>query len=248
MVEMKLSAVILTKNEESALAHCLKSVRFCDEVIVVDDNSTDKTITIAKKLGAKVFNRDLNDDFSAQRNFGLKITHGEWVLFIDSDEWIPENLKKEILEALVEENFNGYVLKRYEVWLGEKLKHAEWGDVKLLRLARKGKGKWVRKVHETWEIGGKVGELNNYLEHRVEVGLDEKLTKVNFYSRLHAEELEKERKRVGFWRVLFMPTAKLGMNYVVKQGFRDGVRGFVLSVVMSFHSFLAWSDLWFKKK
>ena len=127
MALMKLSAVVLAKNAQGTLAHCLKSLSFCSEVIVVDDNSTDNTVVIAKKLGAKVFYRDLDDDFSAQRNFGLKKVRNEWVLFIDADERVSKDLKKEISKALSDVNFNGYFLRRYEVWLGKKLKYGEWG-------------------------------------------------------------------------------------------------------------------------
>jgi len=244
MALMKLSAVVLAKNAQGTLAHCLKSLSFCSEVIVVDDNSTDNTVVIAKKLGAKVFYRDLDDDFSAQRNFGLKKVRNEWVLFIDADERVSKDLKKEISKALSDVNFNGYFLRRYEVWLGKKLKYGEWGEVELLRLAKSGAGKWKRKVHETWEIDGRTGVLNNYLEHRVDASVGERLGKINFYCRLHAVELAKEGKSVGFWRVLLMPAAKFGMNYFVKRGYRDGGHGFVMAAVMSLHSFLAWSDIW----
>lgn len=245
---MQISAVVLTKNEERALAHCLKMLTWCDEVIVVDNDSTDKTVKIAKKHGAGVYRRHMDGDFAAQRNFGLARARSDWVLFVDADERVSRDLRKEILSVIGDEQYAGFEIPRKEVWMGKTLFRGEWGQVRLLRLGRKDAGEWRRSVHEKWDIEGKVGKLQNYLTHEVEIGLAGRLAKINVYSAVHAYELEMEGKTVGFWRVFVMPAAKFGVNYVVKRGYQDGARGFILSVVMSFHSFLAWSDLCLKKK
>src|SRR5258706_16237953 len=97
---MQITAIILAKNEENNISECVKSTSFCDEILVIDDNSTDKTVSIAKKLGTKVISHSLNNNFSAQRNFGLSQAMNEWVLFIDADERVSNELQNEIISAV----------------------------------------------------------------------------------------------------------------------------------------------------
>ncbi len=240
-----ISAVILTKDEEKNLQECLESVKWCDEVILIDDNSTDRTLEIAKKFGAKVFTHSLNNDFAAQRNFGLEKVMGEWVLFVDADERISPDLKKEIMETIKKINVNGFYLKRHDFFGGRWLKHGETANVRLLRLGRRGKGKFERKVHETWEIKGEIGELKNPLLHYPHQTLSDFIDHVNFHSTLHAEALEKEDVKPSLWRIIFYPKAKFIQNYIFRLGFLDGTPGIIVALMMSFHSFLARAKLYF---
>ena len=115
-----ISAVILTKNEENNLRNCIKSLAFCDEILVVDDNSLDKTIAIANELKARVFIRDMALDFSAQSNFGMEKTKTKWVLFVDADERISPELSKEIMSAINSRSaVKGFFLRRID-FLWEK--------------------------------------------------------------------------------------------------------------------------------
>lgn len=252
---MKISAVVLAKNEERTLAHCLKTLTWCDEVIVIDDYSIDKTVKIARKYGAKVYSRHMDGDFSGQRNFGLSKARNEWVLFIDADERVNEQLRSEIKRKIENKKYDGYYLFRENYFLGKEVRWGEWkraqrfskwGHNRLLRLGRRNKGVWVRKVHEHWDIKGKIGCLEAALVHERK-SVSEVVENINLQSRLHAASNEAEKKNSNFARILVMPTAKFGMNYVIKEGFRDGVSGFVMAIMMSMHSFLAWSDLWLRK-
>jgi len=246
---MKISAVILTKNEEENISECIKSLNFCSEIIVIDDKSSDRTVEIAKSLGAKVYERELGEDFSAQRNFGLKKATNEWVLFIDADERVPEKLASEIAKIIKQKSdFYGYYIKRQDVIWRKKLKHGEFGSIKLLRLARVDSGKWVRKVHEYWIIQGKVGSLENALMHYPHSTLKEFIADVNWQSDLHAEENAKEGKISSLYKIVFYPKLKFLNNWIIKKGFLDGTEGFVAALIMSFHSFLAWSKLWIKQR
>src|SRR3989344_1796903 len=155
-----LSAVVLTKNQEKNIVECIKSLTFCDEVLVIDDNSIDKTIYLARSNGAKVFSRSLNNDFSSQRNFGLEKAKGEWVLFLDADEKVSDELQKE-----------------------------------LLRLAKKGSGKWKRKVHEVWQIEGRIKTLRNPLIHHPHQTLSEFIADINFHTNLDISAKIQEGKR-----------------------------------------------------
>ena len=135
------SAVVLTRNEEQNVRACIESLAFCDEMLVVDDSSVDQTIKIAQNLGAKVYKRDLNGDFASQRNFGMKKAKSEWVLFIDADERVSEDLKEEIIESINEKNCKrvGFFIKRRDYIWGKFLKYGETGGAKFLRLIRRGK-------------------------------------------------------------------------------------------------------------
>ncbi|HJX59226.1 MAG TPA: glycosyltransferase family 2 protein [Patescibacteria group bacterium] len=246
---MSITAIILCKNEEQNIADCLRSLKFCNEIVVVDDKSSDNTAEIAKSCGARVYERELGEDFSAQRNFGLKKATNEWVLFIDADERVTEKLASEIAKIIKQESdFSGYYIKRQDVIWRKTLKHGEFGSIKLLRLARVDRGKWVRKVHEHWIIQGKVGSLENALMHYPHATLREFISDVNWQSGLHAEANAREGKRSNLFKSVFYPKLKFLNNWITKKGFLDGTEGFVAALIMSFHSFLAWSKLWIKQR
>jgi glycosyltransferase involved in cell wall biosynthesis len=157
-----ISVIILTKNEEGNIEACLKTLKWCDEIILIDDHSIDKILELAKKLGAKIFERDLNDDFASQRNFGLSQAKNKWVLFVDADERVTPQLRAEITSAISNSReagsssagqpsaISGYYLKRTDFLFGRELKHGETARIKLLRLAQKSAGHWQRIVDETW--------------------------------------------------------------------------------------------------
>lgn len=243
---MNTSAVILTKNEEENIKECINGLTFCDEIIVIDDNSSDKTAEIAGNLGGKVFVRNLNDDFAGQRNFGLEKANNKWVLFIDADERVSGELKKEMLKEIEspENPHVGYTFKRDDYIWGKKLNHGETANISLLRLARKSAGKWVRSVHEVWTVTGRTKTLKNPLKHYPHQTLREFIDDINFHSDLHAEANYKEGKISNLAKIVIWPKGKFFYNYFFKLGFLDGMEGFVFALMMSFHSFLSWSKLW----
>lgn len=240
----KISVVIITRNEEKNLQECLKSVQqLADEILVVDDNSTDKTVEIAGKLKVKVFTHSLSNNFAQQRNFGLEKAKGDWVLFIDADERVSPELAKEIKEKIKSTKLNGFYLKRLEFFGHKPLKYGETTH-HLLRLGRKGKGEWRREVHEFWEIEGNVGQLKNPLLHYSHPTLNEFIEHINFHSTLHAQVLLKEGIKPSFLRLWFNPLAKFIQNYFFRLGFLDGTPGIIAALMMSFHSFLARAKLY----
>ena len=133
-----ISAVVLTHNNEDTICKTLESVSWCDERIVVDDYSTDKTKEIAKNAGAVIYHHALNDDFSSQRNYGLEKASGEWVLFVDSDEIVISNLRDEMLKLIQrDKNVVGYYIKRNDFLFGRELRYGETANVRVIRLAKK---------------------------------------------------------------------------------------------------------------
>lgn len=249
-----ISAVILTKNEEENISDCIKSLSWCDEVVVVDDNSKDKTIEIAKILNAKTYTRSIDNDFSSQRNFGLSKTKGDFVLFIDADERVSDALAFEIsniAHQITDQTlsaYNGFYIKRNDFMWGRQLKFGETGRIRFLRLAKKNSGRWEGKVHEKWKVKGNIGKLKNPLLHFPHKTLQEFLKEINFYTTIRAEELYKKGKKADFTSVLMYPSGKFILNYFLRRGFLDGVPGLIVALTMSFHSFLVRGKLWLKKE
>ncbi len=250
-----ISAVVLTKDEEKNLPQCLESIKWVDEVLVIDDNSTDKTSEIAKKFGAKVITHSLNNNFAQQRNFGLQKAKGDWVLFIDADERITSELKKEILNLLHYSSvmeWNGFYFKRYDFWGGRWIKYGDRprqergrGLIKILRLGRKEAGRWERSVHEVWKIKGPIGEFKNPLLHYPHPTISEFLKNINDFSSLHAQALFRDGVKTNLFQIIAYPLGKFCQNYLWRLGFLDGTPGIIFAMMMSFHSFLARAKLYF---
>ena len=267
-----ITAVVLTKNEERNIERCIRSLSWCDEMVVVDDFSVDKTIQIIKNLKVKnqnyhrksgiplrrdnsklkIYKRNQNGDFAGQRNFGLLKAKGEWVLYIDSDEVVSPQLSDEIKQVIRiskiknQKSKIGYIIPRKDYFLGRWLKYGETANVKLLRLAKKNAGRWKGKVHETWEIAGKIGELENPLLHYPHTSIASFLAKINNYTDIVAQCWKEEGRRVSVWQIIIFPIGKFIQNYIFRLGFLDGIPGLIMSIMMSFHSFLARGKLWFK--
>lgn len=244
-----ISVIILTKNEEQNIEKCIKSVRWSDEIIIIDDNSTDKTIEIAKKYKPKIYSRPLDNNFASARNFGISKAKNEWVFFVDSDEVVTDALAFEISSAIGLKgqnlrDFNGFYIKRVCSMWGKKLKYGETGNEWRLRLARKTAGHWEGKVHERWKIRGISGKLVNPILHFPHQTLGEFLREVNFYTDIRARELKDKNTKVYFWSILLYPLGKFVLNYLFKRGFMDGTHGLVFAVIMSLHSFLVRGKLW----
>ena len=254
-----ISVVILTKNEKGNIERCLKSVSWADEILVIDDNSTDETAKIAQSLGARVIKHSLNDDFSQQRNFALSQVNTEqgrsvkndWLFFLDADEEVSLDLKNEILLTLNQklQKTSVFYFKRDDFFMGKWLKHGETGNTKLLRMAKKGNGKWERKVDEVWKVSGKSEIFKNHLKHYSHLSLVLFLETINHRSTLNAREFFTDGKKLNFFE-WWKPFLKFIQNYFFKFGFLDGVSGFVFAVLMSLHSFMVRAKLyllWRKK-
>ncbi len=243
---MKLSVVILAKNEQNSIAQAIESVLFADEIIIINDESTDKTIEITKKVkhqNLQILNHPLEQNFSQQRNFGLSLARGEWVLFLDADERVTVELKYEILNAINSEH-DGFYISRQDFLWGKKLEYGETGNIKLLRLARKGSGKWSGAVHEVWNVKGSTSSLAYPLLHYPHATISDFLAKVNYYSTIRAEELYRKKVYTNAFLIFAYTKAKFFKNYFFLRGYKDGTAGFVHAMIMSFHSFLTRGKLY----
>jgi glycosyltransferase involved in cell wall biosynthesis len=238
-----ISAVVLSHNDKQSIDKTLTSLSFCDEIVVIDDESTDGTVAIAKKYTPSVFVRALNEDFAAQRNFGLNKAKGEWVLFVDSDEIVSAELAHEI-RLKARDDVEGYYLMRRDSMWGHEFKYGEMGNVRLLRLAKKTAGKWVRPVHETWEVKGRTETLEQPLFHFPHPDVSQFIAEINRYSTLNAKHFYASGVRANVFQIVGYPIAKFLVNYVWRLGFLDGTPGAIVAILMSLHSFLTRGKLY----
>lgn len=247
---MDISAVVLTKNEEKNIERCLKSLSFCDEIVIVDDYSEDKTLEIVHEVLKvhkvyKVIQRKLNNDYASQRNFGLSKSTNEWVLSIDADEVVTDELKFEIRNTKFEKD--AYYLRRQDYFWNNELKFGEVKKIRnsgLIRLVKKNSGKWMRNVHEVFHTAKNTGRLNNFVNHYPHPSLEEFIFDINRYSDIRAEELYSRGLKSNVFQIVFFPFLKFIYNYFFNLGFLDGPAGFVYAFMMSFHSFLVRAKLY----
>ena len=261
-LNMDISAVILAKNEEKNIERVINSVKFCAEIVVVDDFSSDDTVKKARELGVNIFQRRLNNDFAAQRNFAMEKVKGEWVLFVDADEEMTRELRNEIkktihrnfqsnskfkIENSKQEETQAYYLKRRDFWWGRELRHGETKKIRqmgLIRLVRKNSGYWEGKVHEEFKTDSPVGLLESFLNHFPHPTVKDFINEVNVYSTLRAKELFEHGKNTNIFEIFLYPLGKFLLTYFIKLGFLDGPGGFAYAFFMSFHSFLVRAKLY----
>ena len=256
---MKISAVVLTKNEENNIERCLQSLDFCSEIIIIDDYSEDKTLEIVHKVLKvykvyKVIQRKLNNDFAAQRNFGLDKATNEWVLFIDADEEVTRELKNEISRVILSEqseskdlNNDTFYIKRRDYFWNQELRYGEVKKVRrqgIVRLVKKNSGAWMGNVHEVFYTAKNIGELNGFLNHYPHPTLKEFIIDINRYSDIRAEELYNQDTKTNALQIIFFPFGKFIYNYFFNLGLLDGPAGFTYAFMMSFHSFLVRAKLY----
>lgn len=244
-----LTTVILTHDSVETLSQTLASVSWSDEILLLDDSTSDAVQTMSQDYTARVIKRHLVNDFSAQRNTGLQEAKGDWVLFVDSDEVVPDALKKEILEKISRkgdsrEGIVGYYLRRDDIFLGKKLRYGETQHVKFLRLAQKNAGVWIRPVHEVWDVHGPTQTLTTPLIHYAHTNVAQFITAINRYTTMSARYLYDHGVHSGLWAIIAYPVGKFFQNYLWRRGFLDGTAGFVMAMMMSFHSFLVRAKLY----
>lgn len=228
----RISAVIITKNEEANLPRCLDSVKFVNELIIIDSDSTDRTIEIAESYGAKVYRPEWKG-FGPAKQEGVDRASCEWILSIDADEEVPAELADEI-QAIVndERALNGYYMPRKTQFLGRWIKHCGWYPDYILRLFKKSTGRFDGAVvHEKVIVEGETGYLRHDLLHYSYPSLEQYLKKSNLYTTLGAKSAYDRGKRSRLFDTTIRPAASFVAHYVGRQGFLDGWAGFVLSVL-----------------
>ena len=246
-MNMKLSAIVIAKNEEKNIPRCLTSLTFADEIIVVDNTSTDTTGHMARAMKAKVITSSIQNNFSALRTVGMNYASGEWLLYIDADEEVTPELQKSILEAIEKNEKQVYYIKRRDNWWGRQVTHGEVSTAYnqgIIRLVKKGSGSWKHLVHEAFNSKYNAKTLHGYLDHYPHPDIASFIESINRYSSIRAKELYDKGVRSNIVTILTYPVGKFIYTYFIKGGFLDGAAGFVYSFMMSFHSFLVRSKLY----
>jgi glycosyltransferase involved in cell wall biosynthesis len=229
MPEPHLSVLIVARNEAHNLADCLASVSWADEtVVVVDPASRDSTLEIAQRHADVVAVRAF-DDFASQRNTALALASGEWVLSIDADERATEALAAEIRRVISDPNgpHSGYRIPIQSVILGRAFSFSGTQHDLPLRLFRRDAGSWFGLVHETVQLRGSVGRVQNALGHHTLPSAQAFLSKINQYTTLEARFLANSKRSYRGADLAFRPLWTFFKLYIVKQGYRDGVEGFM---------------------
>lgn len=249
---MKLSVVITSHNNQDLIADCIDSVRFADEIIVVDNQSTDSTAELATRLGARVLAHENNPTkLNESKNFGFtKATH-DWILNLDSDERVEPDLAKEIAKVVGESNldFDGYLMPRHNVIFGKVIRHGLWYPDKQLRLFRRGKGKFPNiHNHELLEVKGEVGELSGHILHYNYSAVSQYIQKIDRqYSDNEAETFLASGKKISWHDAIGFPASDFMANYFARQGYKDGLHGLVLSMLQAFYMFIVFCKIWEKQ-
>ena len=241
-----LSVVIITKNESRHIAACLDSVRFADEIIVLDSGSTDDTVAIARQHGATVHQTDDWPGFGPQKNRVLALATQPWVLAIDADEQVTPALHEEIIQLIKAPAFDAYEISRLSEFCGKQIHYSGWFPDYVIRLFRRGVGQFSDlPVHERFETNVKIGRLKHYFLHFPFENLEMVANKINRYSTTAAIAMAKKGKRVGLFGVVGHCFWTFFRIYILRRGFLDGRYGFVLAVTAAFGSFLRYAKLMF---
>jgi glycosyltransferase involved in cell wall biosynthesis len=242
-----LACIVITKNEERNIADCLASVRWADDIVVIDAESRDRTVDLARECGAKVFVRSW-PGFGPQKNFGMAQASTDWILILDADERVTEELREEVKTCLEQWRPGApvaYRIPRRNFFYGTWVRGAGVYPDYQVRLFRRGIAQYNDVVvHENLIVDGEIGTLVGHLDHYTERRIQDHFKKFGLYTTLAAQEKAKKVRTVRWIDLVFRPLVILFKAYVLKQGFRDGVRGLIVCVFASMYTFVKYAKLW----
>lgn len=230
---MKVSAIVITKNAEPTLRRCLESLRWVDEIVVFDSGSTDRTAEICREFGASFIVTEDWPGCGPQRNRALDRTRGEWIVALDSDEWLSPELQAEI-ERMVQAPPSAHVAfatPRRSSFCGRYMRHSGWWPDYVARIFRRGNARFSEDhLHDRLIATGTTGRLDSPIMHEAITNLDQMLTKMNLYSTSSATIFHREGRRASFATALVHGGWAFFRTYIVRLGFLDGREGFMLAV------------------
>ncbi len=239
---LKISATLVTLNEEMNLPRALESLRCCDEVVVVDSGSTDRTVDLAQKLGARVVESEWLG-YAAQKNFAAEQAAHDWILSLDADEALSEALEAEIWEIKREgPQADGYTIPRMAQYMGRWILHSGWYPDRKIRLYDRRHGRWIGEyVHESVKVDGRLGHLTSNLLHFTCSSLSQHLKTMDRYTTLAAQEMVAQGRRAPLWRILLDPPWAFWKSYVLQRGFLDGFEGLVIAYMAAMYVFVKYT-------
>lgn len=240
---MKLSVIIITKNESAHIRECLESVRFANEWIIVDSGSTDGTVEIARAAGATVIQTADWPGFGPQKNRALDAAQGDWILSLDADERIPDALRDEILATIKGGTHAAYALPRLSAFCGHFIRHAGWYPDYIVRLFKRGSARFSNDlVHERIVVEqSTAGKLKSHIVHYSYLDDESVMHKMNHYSTLGARQAHAAGKRSGLGNAIVHGISAFLRSYIFKRGFLDGRAGLMVAISAaesSYHKYL----------
>lgn len=238
---MNISAIIIARNEEENIEKCIKALSFVDEIIVINNDSIDGTISIARKLGAKIYPVS-GLDFSYLRNVGKEKASSSWLLYIDADEQVTRELAEDIKKIKDEKKLSAYSLRRKNYYLGHP-----WPKIEeIVRLIKKDSliG-WQGSLHESPVVAGKIGKLQTYLNHYTHRDLSSMVTKTNEWSEIEARlRYQNNHPKMTWWRFIRVMLIAFYNSYIRDEGWKVGVVGIIEGLYQAFSMFITYAKLW----
>lgn len=243
----KLSVIIIAKNEEKKIEKCLESVKWADEVIVIDNESTDKTASIAKKYGAKLISFK-GGTYSERKDKGAEVAHGNWLMYVDADERVTTELRKEIEDRVLK--YDGatsvYAIPRRNIILGKEMKHGGWWPDYVKHLLKKSTLKgWKGDLHEEPVYEGRLEHLSSALLHHKHDNLSEMIEKTNTWSSIEAKlMLDVNHPPMNLVRFSTAVFRELWLRLIKKMAFLDGTEGVIYAIYQVYSRFISYAKLW----
>ncbi len=239
---MKITATIITLNEERNIARAIESLRCCDEILILDSGSTDRTVELATNLRARVIEAGWRG-YAGQKNWAADQASHDWILSLDADEALSETLEAEIWNLKKSgPQYDAYTMPRQAQYLGRWILHSGWYPDRKVRFYNRLKARWVGDfVHESVQPKGRVGHLQGNILHFTCDSLSEHLRTLDRYTTLSAEELVARKVPVPMWRLILDPPWTFVKAYVFQRGFLDGFEGLIICYMAAFYTFLKYS-------
>jgi glycosyltransferase involved in cell wall biosynthesis len=247
---LKISVYVLTYNNERTIERCLKSVRWADEVVVVDHNSADRTPEICRRYTEHFYQKEWTN-YRDEYNYAVTLARHDWVMFLDSDEEISKELAQEIQGELRynDGRWAGYDTPRMTYYLGRWIRHGEWYPDYKIRLYDRTKGRWEgRALHPRIQVNGAVKRLTSDCLHYNYRDISDQIQTIDRYSEMAAQVLDEEQASAGFLKMLLHPPFRFFRDYFLRRGFLDGLPGFIIAVSTMYYVFIKYAKLWERQR
>src|SRR5689334_19979137 len=239
---MKITATIITLNEERRIARAIESLRCCDEILVLDSGSADRTVELAEKLGARTIESPWRG-YAGQKNWAAEQASNDWILSLDADEALSEALEGEMWSLKkTGPKHDAYTMPRLAQYMGKWILHSGWYPDRKVRLYDRRKAKWVGGfVHESVQVDGRIGHLEANLLHFTCDSLSEHLKTMDRYTTLGAEELVSHKTKIGLRHLIVDPMWTFARTYFFQRGFLDGTEGLTIAYMAALYAFLKYA-------
>jgi glycosyltransferase involved in cell wall biosynthesis len=239
---MKITATIITLNEERNIARAIESLRCCDEILILDSGSVDRTVELAQKLGAQVIEAGWRG-YAGQKNWAAEQSNYDWILSLDADEALSEALEGEIWNLKKNgPRYDAYTMPRIAQYLGKWILHSGWYPDRKVRLYNRRHAKWAGDfVHESVQVQGRIGHLESNILHFTCDSISEHIKSIDRYTTLAAQELVAHKETVRLSRLILDPAWTFCRTYLLQRGFLDGVEGLILAYMAAFYTFVKYA-------